>query len=253
MDHTKDTANKSIQPADIVAAAMRIPTVRVSRDKFITAQFDKLFGPETVNSILQSGPHAAGVPKAVIHSLSRSVIRHETALASLVSGAAGIPGGWAMAATIPADMVQYHAAMLRVAQKLAYLHDWAELVPERHEDIDDGTKNVLLVFLGAMYGVKVANEGIAYLAKTYSVKVTKTISAKPLTQGTIYPIVKKVANVLGIQMNKQIFGQVTGKAVPILGAVISGGLTFFSFRGMSHRLHQHLASQVRQKTSHSIQ
>jgi hypothetical protein len=240
---------KKIQPADLVAAAMKIPSVRVNREKFITAQFDKLFGPETVLSILENGPHAAGVSKEVIHSLTRSVIRHETALVSLASGAAGIPGGWAMAATIPADMVQYHAAMLRVAQKMAYLHDWAELVPERHEDIDDSTKNVLLVFLGAMYGVKVANEGITYLAKTYSAQLTKAISSKPLTQGAVYPIVKKVSTALGIQMNKQIFGQVTGKAVPLVGAVISGGLTFFSFRGMSSKLHQHLASQLSQKTA----
>jgi len=251
METNEGKTKNSIQPADLVAMAMQLPAVRVDREKFITAQFDKLFDPATVQSILENGTQASGIPRHVIHSLSRSAIRHETALVSMVSGAAGLPGGWAMAATIPADMIQYHAAMLRVAQKLAYLHDWADLVPERNENIDDATKNVLLVFLGAMYGVKAANEGIAYLAKSYSVKVTKTIAAKPLTQGVFYPIVKQVSKALGIQMNKQVLGQISGKAIPVLGAVISGGLTFFSFRGMSNKLHLHLANQHKQKITNS--
>jgi len=232
-----------IQPEDFVLAAAKLPAVRVNREKFIRAQFDKVFDEVTVLRILELGPHNAGIPRKDIAALARSVITYETTLVSLVSGAAGIPGGWAMAATIPADMAQFHGAMLRVAQKLAYLHDWAELVPEDNDTIDDNTKNILLMFLGSMYGINIANEGIRLVAQSYSVKVAKTIQAKPLTKGIVYPILKKVSQGLGIQMNKQVFGQVASKSVPLLGAVLSGGLTFYSFRGMANKLHDHLSQQ----------
>jgi hypothetical protein len=248
MENKASKIMEAIKPGDLVLAAVKLPSVRVNREKFIRAQFDKVFDEEMVLRIIEVGPHEAGIPKKDITALARSVIRYETTIVSLISSAAGVPGGWAMAATIPADMAQYQGAMLRVAQKLAYLHDWAELVPENNETIDDATKNVLLMFLGSMYGVKVANKGIGFVAKSYSVKLAKTIQASPLTKGAVYPIVKQVSQALGIQMNKQILGQVASKTVPVVGAVLSGGLTFYSFRGMANKLHQHLSQQQSLKT-----
>lgn len=63
-----------------------------------------------------------------------------------------------------------------------------------------------------------------------------------LTKGTIYPIVKKVATVLGVQMTKQIFAKSAAKIVPLVGAAVSGSLTFATFLPMSKRLRRHLAS-----------
>lgn len=43
-------------------------------------------------------------------------------------------------------------------------------------------------------------------------------------------------------MTKQIFARGIAKAVPVIGAVTSGGLTFATFRSMSEKLRKYLAS-----------
>ena len=55
-----------------------------------------------------------------------------------LSAIAGIPGGFALLATVPADTAQYLGHMLRVAQKLAYLYRWPDLFEEDDEP-DDAT------------------------------------------------------------------------------------------------------------------
>ena len=54
-------------------------------------------------------------------------------------------------------------------------------------------------------------------------------------------MVKKVASYLGVQMTKQTFAKGVSKAIPVVGALISGGLTFASYRPMAKKLKNHLA------------
>ncbi len=74
-----------------------------------------------------------------------------------------------------------------------------------------------------------------------SEQVAKKLPQKALTQGVVYPIVKKVAGYLGVEMTKQTFAKSVSKAVPLVGAAVSGGLTFATFRPMSRRLKTHLS------------
>ena len=73
-------------------------------------------------------------------------------------------------------------------------------------------------------------------------QVAKKLPQKALTKGIIYPIVKKVARLLGVQMTKEIFAGGVSKAIPVVGAVISGGLTFLTYKPMSEKLRKYLAS-----------
>lgn len=52
---------------------------------------------------------------------------------------------------------------------------------------------------------------------------------------------KKVAANLGFRMTKQSFAKGAAKTIPVVGAVISGGLTFATFPPMAKRLPKHLA------------
>lgn len=52
---------------------------------------------------------------------------------------------------------------------------------------------------------------------------------------------KKIAGHLGKEMTKQTFARTVSKAVPVVGAVVSGGLTFATFRPMAKKLKNHLA------------
>ena len=57
----------------------------------------------------------------------------------------------------------------------------------------------------------------------------------------IYPVVKKVATLLGFQMTKQIFARGVAKVVPIVGGVASGGLTYVTYKPMAIKLKKHLS------------
>lgn len=53
---------------------------------------------------------------------------------------------------------------------------------------------------------------------------------------------KKVAGYMGANMTKKIFAGGVAKAIPVVGAVLSGGLTLGTFLPMSKKLQKHLAS-----------
>lgn len=146
-----------------------------------------------------------------------------------------------MIGTIPADIAQYFGHILRMLQKLIYLYGWSDLNLDSKE-LDEETKNSLTLFAGIMFGVEGAVNTINKLADQVARQLVKKLPQKALTKGAIYPIVKKVATLLGVKMTKQIFAKGVAKVVPVLGAVTSGGLTFATFKPMAEKLRKHLAS-----------
>lgn len=143
----------------------------------------------------------------------------------------GTPGGMAMAATIPADIAQYCGYMLRTVQKLLYLYGFPEIdVKDKGDSIDTETMNMIIVCMGVMYGVAGANNAIKALAKALSKGVEKQLLKKALTKGSIYPIVKAVSKWFGVKMTKEVFAAFFKKAIPVVGGVIGGGITFVTFK-----------------------
>ena len=54
-------------------------------------------------------------------------------------------------------------------------------------------------------------------------------------------MVKKVAAYLGVRMTEETFAKGVGKIVPIVGGVVSGGITLATFRPMSAKLRNYLS------------
>ena len=248
MGTSKALSKIKIEPSEIVAAAAKIPGVHVDREHFLRAQFDKHCDEQMLVQILKVGPRAAGVPTKTINQVAKHVINHETTQVTLISAAAGLPGGLvAMLGTAAADIIQFQAALIRTSQKLAYIHDWPELFEAKGKNIDDETKDILLLFLGVMYGISSASKGIEKLAGLIAANVAKTLPQKALTKTIVYPIVKKIAHLIGARMTKQIFSSGISKAIPVAGAIISGGVTFASFKPMANRLNLHLSKMQASK------
>jgi len=65
-------------------------------------------------------------------------------------------------------------------------------------------------------------------------------------------MVKSVALRLGADMTKHLFAGGVAKLIPLVGAVLSGGLTFATFLPMSKRLQKHLASLELTKPGHRV-
>lgn len=229
-----DTVTK-ISAEDIVQQAMKLPVVNVNRERFLRKELIKYYSEDVVNLAIKKNPAYAGIEKERVNEISKQVINYETNKVSAISFVVGMPGGFAMAATVPADIAQYFAYMIRVMQKLAYLYGFEDF--ELSDDtISDDTMNQVMVFLGVMYGVQGANAGVKKIAEAAAKKVSKTLANKALTKGTVYPIVKKIAQVVGIKMTKQIFAESVSKVVPIIGGVVTGGLSYATFKPCAKKL-----------------
>lgn len=224
---------------DTLAAATKMPGVRIDRTSFLRSSLKKHCDEATIEKAVEQTPAEADIPLSTVKAIANESINYETAKVTALSAAAGIPGGMAMLGTVPADLAQFYAHVLRVAQKLAYLYSWPDLFDENGE-MDDGTKSILTLFLGVMSGVQAANGGVAKIADMLAANLVKKLPQKALTKGVVYPVVKKVAGYLGVQMTKQVFAKGVGKVVPVVGGVVSGGITLATFRPMCAKLRDYL-------------
>lgn len=228
----------------IIESAAKLPLVRIGREEFLTKNLGKLCTQTQLQKAIVEGTLHADIPVATLDSLAKAVINAETIKVTAISTAAGMPGGFAMAATIPADLAQFYGFVIRTAQELAYIYGWDEIFAESSE-LDAGTESQLVLFIGVMSGVGAANKVVAKLfGETAMRAVAKKVAAKALTKTWYYPIVKKIASMLGQRMVKETFAKGVSKAVPILGGAVSGGLTLATFKPMAHRLQKHLSTMA---------
>ncbi|MFF2381586.1 hypothetical protein [Streptomyces sp. NPDC058108] len=250
MKQGKDIENPESRFSAVLVSAAKLPGVRISREAYLRSALARHCSEDDIRRAIEETPAAAGIADDVLDRVANESIRFETAKVSALSAAAGIPGVFALPATVPADMAQYFGHMLRISQKLAYLYSWPDLFSDDGDDVDDATMGVLTLFFGVMFGTQSANAAVGKVAGMMAEQVAKKLPQKALTQGVIYPIVKKVAGYIGVQMTKQTFAKTVSKAIPLIGAAVSGGLTFATYLPMAKRLKKHLSSLPLAKPSH---
>ena len=236
---------------DIIILGLKTPGVKVERSKFLTNELRVHYDAETIEKAIRTTPIAAGISIDQINKIADAVIQHERYFVSGISAALGAPGGAAMMATIPTDIMQYYGYTLRAAQELMYLYGFPEIITEDDEaQIDTPTMNTLIVALGVMFGVAGANSAIKAMAKALGVGVEKQLMKKALTKGAIYPIVKSIAKWFGVKMTKEVFSGFFKKAIPVAGSVIGGGITYFSFKPCCERLKTSLMDTMLSNPNH---
>jgi hypothetical protein len=224
----------------ILHTAMELPGIKINRENFLRKELSKYFDDDVVDNAVKTNPAQAGLSIKNLDKIAKACINYETAKVTALSAAAGIPGGFAMFATVPADIAQLFGHIIRVLQKLVYLYGWQEMFQGDDKELDDETSNKLILFIGVMFGVNAANAAIFKIAQTAAIQAEKTLVQKALTQGTIYPVVRRIAKLIGVRMTKTIFAKGVGKIIPVIGAVASGGITFAFFRPMAKRLQKYL-------------
>lgn len=109
---------------------MKLPGVKVNRREFLAGALANNSKSEELSIILEKGPIEAGVGIEKIDRIAKSLVEKRTLQSSSASFAAGLPGGVAMAATIPADTLQFFGVALRLAQELAYLYGYKDMWEE---------------------------------------------------------------------------------------------------------------------------
>lgn len=225
----------------ILAVALKTPGVKINRAKFLRKELQKYCKEDVITSAINTNPAKAGIPKSVVDKISISVINYETTKVTGLSIAASIPGGVAAVGAAAADITSYFAFILRTVQELAYLYGFKQF--DLYDDeVDAETINIVLIFIGVMFGVEGAAKALHKFAAILSKQISKKLAQQALMKGTVYPIVKKVAGTVGIRMTKQIFADTVASAVPVLGGVLSGGLTYAMFRPCCMKLRKNLRS-----------
>lgn len=234
MEAKTEKKENSISLENVISTAIQIPGVKVNRELFLRERFQNE-SPEIVEQIVKIGPVDAQVSRDTLRKMSKRLINERTLTSTGVSFMAGLPGGIAMAATIPADMVQFYGVALRMAQELAYLYGEVDLWNGQVLDNDKVTSQLIL-YCGVMLGAGGAAQAVRVMSSTLAKQIMKKLPQKALTKTFYYPIVKAVSKFFGVSMTKGLFAKGVSKAVPVIGGVVSGGITFATLRPMGQRL-----------------
>lgn len=225
----------------ILAAVLKMPGVRVDRVAFLRKELKGYCSEQRLDMLENVRPYTITTDK-VIDSVALSCINFHTVMATTGSTIAGLPGGLAMAATIPSDLTQYYYHVVVLSQKLAYLYGFPDFCDEEGK-LGDVACDLLTIFMGSMMGVKAADQGVNEIAKGVAKSAVGRLPRLVITKTAIYPLALQVARLVGMKLTKEGFAKAVGKFIPIAGGVFSGTLTLFTFKPGARRLQRRLKAQ----------
>ena len=144
-DEIREKLKDSITAENILLTAMKVPGVRIDRDRFLRKELSLFFAEDVTDRAIASTPAEAGIPKEKINGIAQGVINREANQVTGFSVLASLPGTAlpaAIAGAVTADIVAYFSHVLRVIQELAYLYGFEDFAQRRkpaghHHDLVD--------------------------------------------------------------------------------------------------------------------
>ena len=217
----------------VLETSLKLPFVNVDREEFLTKELTKFCTPMEVMTALDDTPLKV-LSKKEIDKLANQCISYHLTMVCGTSALMGLPGGWWMAGSIPADITQFYGHILSLMQKLIYLYGWPSLT-NVNKQLDDESLNIMTLFVGVMMGNKLAIEALTKVAT----QISKNAGVR-ISEGVMAHYIIKIAQWIGINMTKEGFAKGVGKVIPLVGAPISATITYYTFRPMARRLKTHL-------------
>ncbi len=218
---------------DVITKALKLPVVKVDREVFLREQFK---GDKYLDVILECGPQEVYTAE-YLRKKADVLIDNVTKKTSTLSFLAGMPGSpvYAVAAG-SADVFQFFAFALNLSQQIAYLFGEGNLSVTKSGEINSEVKAKYIAYIGVMFGVSGAVHLINTFAMKTGEKIGESIATKAFNLSVSYPLVKKVGSLIGKKMTRKTVSKSVSKTVPIVGGIVSGGLTYVSFKKMGKRL-----------------
>lgn len=225
----------------MIGKVAELPVVRVNREQFLRKQFAS--SPH-IETILSEGPQSV-YTLAGLEKKARKVVATSTAQTSATSFVTGLPANLAVAVPMAgADVVQYFAFAINMAQKIAFLFGEDDLFTGDAGHLPEEAQIRIIAYLGAMFGVSGAAALLAKISPKVGANLGKKVAAQALTKTAWYPLVKKIGAVIGQKITKKTVEKTISKAVPVVGGIVSGGLTYITFRPMGNRLAETLMTNL---------
>lgn len=223
---------------ELIEKSLALPGIKVDRDTFLVETFKGKIKHSDISLLLEKGPIKSGlISQKEAKKTAIMIANKRKLMCSSGSFLAGLPGGLAMAATVPADLLQFFAFNLRLAQETAYIYGYQNFWDGEvlnHEKVE----HELMLFLGVMFGIGGASSLTRLTAGNLSAQALKKLPSMALTKTWYYPLVKKIAGMIGIKLTKDTFAKGVSKAIPVVGGIISGGITYASMDKMNKRLYE---------------
>lgn len=225
---------------NVINESLKLPFIKVDRTDFLT----KIFSNEIddMPKLLREGPQAF-FAKEDLDRIASNVIKSNVLQSSSISFASGLPGGIAIAATIPADMAQFYGYSLKLAQEISYVYGYQNIWANQGELTEDA-KNTLILYLGIMFGVSSAGSTIRILSNKLAIQALKQLPNKTLTKHLYFTILKKVLAIFGTKLTKATFAKGVSKVIPVVGGVLSGSMNYLALKPMANKLKVELGKSI---------
>ena len=134
--------------------------------------------------------------------------------------------------------MQFMGNALSLVQKIAYIYGYSDFCDENGEP-DDQMEHMLTLLVGAMVGVDAAGKAVAELGE---------MIAKGIVNSSRHGFFKlslwKITGAAAAGVSKVNFARGVAKIVPVIGGVISGGITLLTLRLWGRKLKHTLRESV---------
>ncbi|VTS97176.1 EcsC family protein [Streptococcus lutetiensis] len=228
----------------VVNESLKLPFIKIDRSEFLIKKFGEQV--DDIQKLIDEGPQVF-FSKEELDESAIEVINANVLQSSSLSFASGLPGGFAMAATIPADIAQFYGYSLKLAQEISYIYGYNNMWSDQGELTEDA-KNTLILYLGVMLGVTSAGAAVRILSNKMALQALKKIPQKALTKTIYYPIIKKVMAIFGTKLTKATFAKGVSKFIPLVGGAVSGTMNYISLKPMANSLKDELGKNINYTT-----
>ena len=243
----REKLESSLTAENILLKAMKVPGVRIDRDRFLRKELSLFFTEDTVDRAIAFNPAAAGIPKEKINGIAQGLINREANQVTGFSVLASLPGAAlpaAVAGAVTADIVAYFSHVLRVIQELAYLYGFEDfgLNEEDPDDrgIDPDKMDQIMVFLGVMFGIRGSGPVLEKLAGFMAKHTAKKLVKQTLKKSVVIPGTEKIIAGIGMKLTKQMLADAVASAIPVAGSLASGLLMYTLFKPRCMKLKRKL-------------
>lgn len=228
---------------EILNLSLKVYGAKIDRQEWLMHRLRPFVDFNTMERLYHETPMEI-LPEKLIDHLAKEEIRRHTRMVTTGSAASGLLGGLSLWVGVPADIVQYYTQLIALVQKIAYLYGWQDLMP--HAEISPETQAQITLMIGGAMGIPNANRALR-MTEYRQNPITATEALRQEEGRTTYNrIVAETAMMLSIQISKSIASGVIAKSIPLLGAISSGAISYYTFHPLGQRLRHTLREIARE-------